>query len=177
MDMPGTTTNATGKPAGLLSAGKAAPAGETTPEGIRAGMHLNGNEGAQLDKIVLAGRKVMFSEQSHQMFLDQVDAPGDMAQKLGKGVAGLMALLWQESRQSIPPKLLIPAGMVLVGVAAEFLNKGGMEVTDKDIAGGMEEMVDSIMTAAGVDTGRMSEMGGRSAGDAGKMAQPDSGEL
>ena len=127
-----TATNDAGAP-------KGAPAGKTSPEAIRAGLHLDAKQGAQLDRIVLAGKKVMFSKQSHQMMLKELEGPGTLAQKLGQGVAGLMALLWQESKQSLPPQLLIPAGMVLVAVAADFLRKGGMDVTDQDVAGGIEE--------------------------------------
>ena len=165
-------TSEPGTPKGL-PAGKAAPAqealqqgktvGETSPEAIRAGMHLTGTQAGQLDKIVLAGKKVMFSKESHHLFMDQLDAPGTMAQKLGQGVAGLMGLLWQESRQSLPPQLLIPAGMVLVAVAAEFLRKGGMDVADEDVAGGIESLVTALLQVGGVDPDKMAEMGGKPA--------------
>lgn len=176
MAMLKTTTKDAGEPKGS-PAGKAAPAdkapaGKTSPEAIRAGMHLTGSQGAQLDKIVLAGRKVMFSEQSHKLFLEQLDGPGTIAQKLGQGVAGLMALLWQESKQSLPPQLLIPGGMVLVAVAADFLRKGGMDVSDEDVAGGIEAMVTALLQAGGVDPDKMAEMGSRSGDAGGKMPVP-----
>ena len=83
-----------GSPAGKAAPADKAPAGKTSPEAIRAGLHLQPKEAAQLDRIVLAGRKVMFAKQSHKMFLEQLDGPGDIAQKLGQGVAGLMGLLF-----------------------------------------------------------------------------------
>lgn len=165
-----------GPPAGKAASADKAPAGKTSPEAIRAGLHLNGSQGAQLDKIVLAGRKVMFSEQSHKLFLEQLDGPGTIAQKLGQGVAGLMALLWQESRQSLPPQLLIPGGMVLVAVAADFLRKGGMEVSDQDVAGGIEAMVTALLEAGGVDPEKVAEIGARGGETAGTMSAPDVGE-
>jgi len=143
MAMLKTMTKEAGEPKGS-PAGKAAPAGKTSPEAIRAGLHLQPKEAAQLDKIVLAGKRVMFDQRSHKMFLEQLDGPGTIAQKLGQGVAGLMGLLWQESRQSLPPQLLIPGGMVLVAVAADFLRKGGMKVSDKDVAGGIEALVTAL---------------------------------
>lgn len=172
MAMLQTTTKQAGEPKGPPE-GKAAPArgqapgkpgkqeptSKTSPEAIRAGMHLTGNQGAQLDKIVLAGKKVMFSKESHHLFLDQLDGPGTIAQKLGQGVAGLMGLLWQESKRSLPPQLLIPAGMVLVSVAADFLKKGGMDVTDQDIAGGIEALVTALLQAGGVDPDKLADIG------------------
>lgn len=164
-----------GSPAGKAAPADKAPAGKTSPEAIRAGMHLQPKEAAQLDKIVLAGKKVMFSPQSHKMFLEQLDGPGTIAQKLGQGVAGLMGLLWQESRQSLPPQLLIPGGMVLVAVAADFLRKGGMEVTDEDVAGGIEALVTALLQAGGVDPDKVAEIGERGGKSDGTMPAPKTG--
>ncbi len=178
MAMLQSITKEAGEPKGS-PAGKAAPAdkaaGKTSPEAIRAGLHLTDKQGAQLDRIVLAGRKVMFAEQSHKLFLDQLDGPGTIAQKMGQGVAGLMALLWQESKQSLPPELLIPGGMVLVAVAADFLRKGGMDVTDQDVAGGIEALVTALLQAGGVDPDRVAEMGARGMQTEGKMTPPKTG--
>ena len=164
-----------GSPAGKAAPADKAPAGKTSPEAIRAGLHLQPKEAAQLDRIVLAGRKVMFSQQSHKLFLDQLDGPGTLAQKLGQGVAGLMGLLWQESKQSLPPQLLIPAGMVLVSVAADFLRKGGMDVTDQDVAGGIEALVTALLQAGGVDPDKVAEIGARGAKTDGTMPPPEIG--
>ena len=172
MDMLQTTKDA-GKPQGVLAA---SPEGKTSPEAIRAGLHLDPKQAAQLDKIVLAGKRVMFSEQSHKMFLKQLDAPGPTDQKLGQGVAGLMGLLWQESRQSLPPELLIPAGMVLVAVAADFLRKGGMAVSDQEVAGGIEALVTALLQAGGVDPDKMAEIGARGGATGGKMPMPVAGQ-
>lgn len=162
-------------PAGKAAPEKAAAAGKTSPEAIRAGLHLSGNQGAQLDRIVLAGKKIMFSPQSHKLFLDQLNGPGTLAQKMGQGVAGLMGLLWQESRQSLPPELLIPAGMCLVAVAADFLRKGGMEVTDEDVAGGIEALVTALLQAGGVDPDKVAEIGARGGKTDGTMPPPGKG--
>ena len=174
MAMLKTITKDAGEPKGS-PAGKAAPAGKTSPDAIRAGLHLSGNQGAQLDRIVLAGKRVMFDQRSHKMFLEQLDGPGTTAQKLGQGVAGLMGLLWQESRQSLPPQLLIPAGMVLVAVAAEFLKKGGMDVSDQDIAGGIEALVTALLQAGGVDPDKMAEIGARGIKTGDTMPAPEAG--
>lgn len=146
-----------------------ASAGKITPDSVRGDLHLNPKQGAQLDRIVLAGKRVMFSKESHAMMLEQLDGPGTLAQKLGQGVAGLIALLWQESRQSLPPELLIPSGMVLVAVAADFLRQAGQPVTDQDIGGGIEALVTALLQAGGVDPDKLAEAGGRNADSSGKM--------
>ena len=153
----------------------AKPNGKITPESIRSQLHLSGNQGAQLDRIVLAGKKVMFDKSTHQLMLQQMDGDGPMPEKLGKGVAGLMGLLWQESKQSLPPQLLIPAGMVLVAVAANFLQQAGEQITDQDIGSGIEVMVSAMLQTSGVDPNKVAEIGA-SAGQGGEKmpaAQPD----
>lgn len=175
MAMLQTTTPKAGKPQGL-PAGKPAPKGGTSPEAIRAGLHLSGKQAAQLDRIVLAGRRVMFDSRSHKMFLEQLDGPGTIAQKLGQGVAGLMGLLWQESRQSLPPELLIPSGMCLVAVAADFLRKGGMDVSDEDVAGGIEALVTALLQAGGVDPEKVAQIGERGGKSDGTMPAPKNPE-
>lgn len=133
-------------------------AGKISPDSIRSQLHLNGNQGDQLDRIVLAGKKVMFSQQSHKLMLDQLQGPGTMGQKLGQGVAGLLALLWQESKNSLPPNLIIPAGMVLVAVAADFLRQAGQDVSDQDIAQGIEAMTTALLHATGVDADKVASI-------------------
>ena len=149
----------------------AAPLGKITPDSMRAQMHLSGKQGDQLDRIVLAGKKVMFSKESHQLMLKQLDGPGTIAQKIGQGVAGLIALLWQESHQSLPPQLLIPAGMVLVAIAADFLNQSGQQVTDQDIGQATEAMVTAVLHAGGVNPDKVAEIGA-SAGKPGAKIVP-----
>jgi hypothetical protein len=159
----GMLTSAAPKPAA-----KKAEAGKLSPEAIKAQMHLDPKQAQQLDRIVLAGRKVMYSPESHKLMLKELEGPGTIAQKIGQGVAGLMALLWQESKQSIPPQLLIPAGMVLVADAAQFLKEAGQDVTDQDIGQAMEAMMSALFHAGGVDPEKLAEIGG----GGGKMAAP-----
>ena len=133
--------------------------GKLTPEAIQAKLHLNPQQQAQLQRIVLAGRKVMFSKESHHLMLDQLKGPGTIAQKLGQGIAGLMGLLMQESHQSLPPNLLIPAGMVLLLHAAQFLRQSGQQVSDQDIGAAIEAMTTAMLHAVGINADKVAEIG------------------
>jgi len=160
--------------AGMLSTTQAKPnGGKITESSLKSQMHLTPQQSSQLDRIVLAGKKVMFSKQSHQMMLRELEGPGTLAQKLGQGVAGLMALLWQESKQSLPPQLLIPGGMILVTVAADFLRQAGQSVTDQDIGQGIEAMVTALLHASGADPDKVAEIGGGKAKANDITAAPD----
>ena len=86
-----------------------------------------------------------------------------------------MALLWQESKQSLPPQLLIPAGMVLVAVAGDFLRQAGEPVTDQDIGGGIEALVTALLQAGGVDPEKVAQIGERGGKSDGTMPAPKIG--
>ena len=122
-----------------------------TPQSVAAHMHLNPQQAQQMQRIVIAGMKVMFSPQSHQLVLKSLGGPAPMAQKLGQAIAGLMGLLMKESQNSLPGNLLVPAGMVLLAHAADFLNKSGQPISDQDIGAAMQTFVRAVMGAVGLD--------------------------
>jgi hypothetical protein len=146
---------------------------DLSPDSLRAQMKVQGPQGEQLDRIVLAGKKVMFSEQSHELVMQQLQGPGELRDKIGQGVAGLLGLLMQESNNSLPPELLIPAGLILVAEAVRFLREAGQDVSDEDVGGSMAVLVSSLMRAGGVDPEKAKELGGKGApGAAPKGAMP-----
>lgn len=152
--------------AGLLKQAPDLPKGKITPQSVREQMHVTPQQGEQLDRIVLAGKKAMFSAKSHKLLLEQLKGPGTIEMKLGQGIAGLMALLMQESKNALPHNLLIPAGLILLVVAADFLRQSGTPVSDQEIAGGMDVMTTAMLHAVGVDPDKAAALGER--GPAGK---------
>ena len=159
-------------PASPMSANPAKGGGKLTPEALQSKMHLTPQKAQQLDRIVLAGKKVMFSEQSHSMMLDQLKAPGPISQKIGTGVAGLIGLLWQESQHSLDPSLLVPAGVVLCAVVAEFLRGAGQDVSDQEVGIAIETMTHAVLSAGGVDPDKLANAGVRGAQGAAPSADP-----
>lgn len=146
---------------GLLKQGADLPKGKITVQSVREQMHVTPQQGQQLDRIVLAGKKAMFSQKSHKLLLDQLKGPGTIEMKLGQGIAGLMALLMQESKNSLPPSLIIPAGLILLVVAAQFLRQTGTKISDQEIAGGMDVMTTALLHAVGIDPEKAAAMGER----------------
>jgi hypothetical protein len=92
--------------------------------------------------------KVMFSPQTHQMMLTELDAKGDIVDNLAKGAAKLMAVLFQQSKGTMPQDLLIPAGGVLLAKACEFLNKSGQAVSETQFQQAMVKMAQMITLMA-----------------------------
>lgn len=111
------------------------------------------------ERVVIAGMKVMFSKESHRAMLQEIQRPGPMAERLGKGIAGLMLMLFKESNASMPPNVIIPAGVQLLMEAVDFLRKSGLEKpTNADIGDGIEIMIATILGKFGVAPEKMAEL-------------------
>ena len=111
------------------------------------------------ERVVIAGMKVMFSKESHKLMLDEIQKEGPIGQKLGMGIAGLMLLLVKESNNTIPPEVIIPAGVNLLSRAADFIRKSEIEkITNADIGNAMEVMISTILQKFGVEPEQMAEM-------------------
>jgi hypothetical protein len=131
---------------GLIQDKMARPEGdELTQEAISSNIKMPPELQKAYDKVVIAGMKVMFSKETHRIMLKELQRGGPLADRLGKGIAGLMLLLFNESNKTMPPAVIIPAGMELMMQAVDFLRKSGLEkVTNQDIGDGMEQMISII---------------------------------
>lgn len=108
-------------------------------------------------RVIVAGMKVMFDPKTHQLMLKQLQEPGPIGQKLGQGIAGLMLLLFQQSNKTMPPQILIPAGLELLMQAVYFLRKSKLAMPNNaDIGEATQVMVDTIMQKFGVDPQKFS---------------------
>lgn len=103
-----------------------------------------------LDRIVAAGMKVMYSEETHQNVMEMMPKDGSPAQNLGVGISRLISLLYEQSNKTLPPQLMIPAGLVLLIDAADYLKQSGeMDIEDRDIGEATIVMITEIFKLAG----------------------------
>ena len=82
-----------------------------------------------LDRVVVAGQKLMFSKETHQAMLDAIEGEGDMADKLGMGIVQLMMILFQQSKGNMPPQVIMPAASILLAKACEYIERTGGEMS------------------------------------------------
>jgi hypothetical protein len=126
------------------------------------------------ERIILAGMKVMYSEETGRMAMDSLQGEGPIEQRLAKGICDLMVLLWQESNQSMPPQLIIPAAVELLSDAADFMNESGMEQVDMPQLGeAMRLMVGMILERFGVTPESVQQ----GAAEEGVMPQQGAGQV
>lgn len=107
-------------------------------------------------RVVIAGMKVMFDQSTHKMMLDALQGEGSLGQKMGNGIAGLVLLLFQKSNKTIPPQILIPAGVELLMQAVYFVRKAKLAMPNNgDVGEATQVMVTTLLSKFGVTPDRL----------------------
>jgi len=126
---------------------------DLTPQAVRGKMNLPPELKDAYERVVLAGMKVMFDPSTHEMSMKAIQGPGPIDTRLARGVAALIGTLVKESNGTMPPPIIIPAGIELIAAAGDYLKKSGVEkVTDDDVAGAMADYVQIIFEQAGAQS-------------------------
>lgn len=147
-------------------------AASITPQAVEAKLHLPENMKAPFQRVVLAGLKVMFDPQTHQLMLKELAGPAPLPQKLGLGITGLIALLFQQAQRGIPPQLLIPAGLVLLAHAVQFVQQSGERVSAQEFGQASQIFIDRLLTEFKVDPARVAAAGARGQAQAAAGGKP-----
>lgn len=103
-------------------------------------------------KIITAGMRIMFSDETHELMLDQLEQEGDFAQNIGNAITGLMLLMYQKSNGTMPQELIIPAGIYLLAKGVNFIEKvTGEQVTSEVLSQAIQMMLDTLIEKTGAD--------------------------
>ena len=116
---------------------------------VKSQMQIPPNLSNAFERIIVAGMKFMYSPETSKATLDQLKADGTPGQRVGRGVFYLMMLLFKESNQTMPPQLIVPAGIYLVTESSDFAKQVGIEMTDKDMGEAMQVFLSLIMNKFG----------------------------
>lgn len=104
------------------------------------------------ERIVLAGMKVMFDKNTHEMAMQALQGDGPIEQRLAKGISDLMTILWKQSNGSMPPQLIVPAAIELMLEAADFINESGSEqINEQQLGEAMRLTVGATLQRFGVN--------------------------
>lgn len=126
-------------------------------------------------KIVLAGKKVMFSKDLNAKLVAGMQDVPDPVQTLVDGVIGVLGLLFKESRNTMPVGPMILAGQSLLMEAMDFLEQAGMlEVTPDLISQVTKTYIETFLPKIGMDSNKMAGVLDKAQGvmnDPQKMAQ------
>lgn len=145
---------------GMIQEQMARPGGEEiSAEAIKQNIKMPPELQEAYERVVIAGMKVMFSKQTHRIMLNEMQKQGPVAQRLGNGIAGLMLLMFKESNETMPPQVIIPAGIELLMQAVDFMRKTGMEkITNEDIGNAIQVMITVVLQKFGVEPGKFEQM-------------------
>jgi|TARA_R110000868_G_scaffold146174_1_gene366901 hypothetical protein len=143
--------------AGIIEQNMAPAQGQAiSPEAIKENTKMPPELQNAYERVVLAGMKIMFSEKTNQLVMKQMQGEGPVSERLGIGIAGLLATLFKESNKTMPPAVIIPAGVYLLAQAADFLKQSQIEnIDDKAIGDAMQIFVETTIKMFGGDTDKV----------------------
>ena len=103
------------------------------------------------DKIVMAGTKLMYSQQTHKMLMEGFDQAPDKIKSAAEGMVGVLGLLYKQSRNTMPVVPMIQAGMALLLDALDFLEQAGfIQVTAQELGKATKDYMDAILPKVGI---------------------------
>ena len=105
----------------------------------------------QVQKIVLAAQKVMYSDATGKEFLKELQGD-DVVQMAAKAATSVMMILIAESKLKINPELVIHAGVIVIGDILDFIEKAkGITHTEDQVESAIELFVKQMMAAVSPD--------------------------
>lgn len=145
---------------------------ELTPQAVSGQMKLPPELQEAYERVVLAGMKMMFGKDTNAQMLKQLQSlSGPISERLGTGIAGILAELFRMSNKTMPPQVIIPAGVELLMQAADFLKRSGAEQIDnKAIGDAMDVMVTTVLKMFKLDPGKVVQFADQQAGQ--QQSQP-----
>lgn len=122
------------------------------PQVIRAQIKVPPQFEEAYKRVVVAGGKFMFDPRTHEQAIKGLEGDGPIGDRLGKAIAGLMALLFKQSNNTMPPQVVIPAGVDLLTQAAAFIQESKLEpMTVNDLSRALVVMMSEITRLFGGD--------------------------
>lgn len=125
------------------------------------------------ERVVLAGMKVMFSEQMQDDIQQALAGEKPMFQKLAESVTGLMGLLYKQSK-GMPKEVIIPAAIELLHEAAAYVTESGMgKVSPEELKQSIQYLVVLMLHGQGANAQQITQaMTGAQPGQPEQPAQP-----
>lgn len=122
-------------------------------------------------RILIAGMKVLFSQQTHGALVQGLEQSQDPIGDVGKGAVGLIMTLFKESKGTMPAKAMIPAGMALLLNALDYVDSTGIAKIGKpELDHATEVFINTLMPKVGLTPDRMQGLMGQIQG---VMADPE----
>ncbi len=115
---------------------------------MNAPTNMNPQDQLAVQKVVVAGRKIMFDEATFAQFKQGMMKDMPMPQKLATEAVGLMVTLQDKANGSIPRQVLLPAALGLLLEIASFMEEAKVgSPTKQDIAAAGQMLIALVQKA------------------------------
>jgi len=98
-----------------------------------------------VQKIYLAGMKLMFSPETHELMLQQLKGNDFTAQAVARGIAALITLMYRQSKGTMPIPAVVPAAILLACEALDYLEQTGKEQVSSELISDVVQQVVAIL--------------------------------
>jgi hypothetical protein len=114
---------------------------------------------AAINKVVTAGKKVMYSQQSRQMVMAEMKQAGSDPEAIGAAIAKLIGILMAHAKGTMPAEVFVPAATILLCEALQFMeDAGALKVTADFLAQCTKATGSAILQLLGVTPDKMQAM-------------------
>lgn len=130
---------------------------ETTRQKILESINPPGLTQA-IEKVTEAGKKILYSEKTRDLVLQELQSGGDVEDIIGSGVAKLTGLVFAEYKKTLPMEVLMPVSMLLMLEVLDFLEQGGkIQVTNDMLAETTQATASAMLQLLGVTPEKLEE--------------------
>lgn len=130
--------------------------GQLTPQGLQQHFKVPAQYQEAYTRACAAGMKILFDKSTHDMVAQYLQKPGDTGMKIGSGVASVVLYVYKQSNQTLPPQVLIPAGLYLVAQALDYVKKTNtLPLTPQDEGKAMQAMIGIVLQKFHIDPNKM----------------------
>ena len=110
-------------------------------------MEMKPQDAQHMAQTVMAGMKVMYDKATNKIFAAGILRKNiPVAQRLATETAGLMKMLMDKSKGTMPKQIIIPAALALMLEMAKFMVDAGIEKPTKQDMAAAKEMLIKILT-------------------------------
>ena len=108
----------------------------------------------EFERVTAAAKKIMFDKKTHAN-MELVRNPASRknpVETVSKGVAGLMWLMYQQSKQTMKPHVMVFVGIIVMCEAFDFAERGlGLQLTNDMVARTAEQLAVELFKKLGID--------------------------
>lgn len=124
-------------------------------------------------RIVTAGLKIMYDPKTHPLMVRQLSKQGDPADIAGDGAASLVALIYKESKHTMPIKEGVLASQIWLCEGLDFMAQSGkIQITNDLVARATKSLMAHILQLFKIDPRRVNQAALAGQAAQGQSAKP-----